>query len=475
MSSRTTVQKVKQTIQSYGMIQQGDKILVGVSGGADSVCLFHILYLLAQELGFTIAAAHLNHGLREAADEDEEFVKQLCYRYSTKVYTKREQVSLLADETGKTIEEAGRIARYHFFREISEREGYTYTATAHNRNDNAETVLLNLLRGSGIDGLCGIPYVREDGIIRPLLSVDREDIEAYCEENGLIFRTDESNTDSSYTRNRVRNELIPFLKEKFNPNIVDGLIGLSENVSEDAVFLNSYAERLFERLCSPMPNRPPLMLHIESLKMIQRSVQVRLVRLAVRKVNAQNNELSRKHIDSVLNLLQKSTGVGVDLPNKIRVEVQYGWLVFEKKSQNSRKDVKVLKKNEFCIAVGAEKSYNIEEIGKKFAFKVLDKETAPKEGQITLLDYESLKGMPLFLRSRRHGDKLAVFADGRKKSVKSLMIDKKIPREKRDEFLLLCNSTEVLAVLGIRVGEPYRVRQNTKKVLVITSEKMDSQ
>lgn len=475
VNSRKIVQKVKQTILEHSMIQHGDKVLIALSGGADSVCLFHIFYCLSKELNFSFAAAHLNHSLRDAADKDEEFVKQLCGAYGINIYTKKEDISQLAAKTGRTLEEAGRAARYIFFHEIAEKIGFTGIATAHNQNDNAETVLLNILRGTGTDGLCGIPYVREDGIIRPLLQVSRAEIEAYCVENDLNFRTDESNANNVFTRNRVRNELIPFLQEKFNPNIIEGLTNLTENVSEDAEFINSYAQRLFERLDSPMPKRTPIMLHIDSLRMIQRSIRTRLIRLAVSKVENHNVELSKKHVDSVQELLEKQTGTGVDLPNGLRAEVRYGWLIFEKKAQFVKKNVEISKKNEFCIEVDIEKSYNIKIIGKKFTFSVSDIGKMEKAEHITLLDYDAIQGIPLYLRSRRYGDKLSIYSDGRRKSIKSLLIDRKIPKEARDEFPLLCSGDEVLAITDIRVGEPYRVHKNTKRVLVITSEKIDGQ
>lgn len=475
MNSRATVQKVKQSILTHSMINLGDKVLVAVSGGADSVCLLHILYLLAQEMHFTIDVIHLNHSLRAAAEEDQLFVEQMCYFYGLNFYCKKEDIRRLAEETGKSLEEAGRAARYAFFKETMKKRGFSCVATAHNQNDNAETVLLNLLRGTGLDGLCGIPYTREDGIIRPLLHVTRAEIESYCTENDLNYRTDESNADNIFTRNRVRNELIPFLQRNFNPNIIDGLANLAENVSEDAEFLNSYARRLFERVNSPMPKRTPVMLHIDTLRMIQRSIQMRLVRLAMHKADKYCAEFGKNHLDSVLKLLEKPTGTGVDLPGDFRAEVRYGWLVFEKKEENVKKNADFLNKSEFCIEVEAEKSYNIEIIGKIFTFSVSDIGKAGKAEHITLLDYDVIKNRPICLRSRQYGDKLTVYEDGRRKTVKSLLIDKKIPREERNEFPLLCSGNEVLAIPDIRVGEPYRVRKNTKRVLVITSEKIESQ
>ena len=190
-SEKSVFQMVSATIFEKKMINKGDRILAAVSGGADSVCMLHVLNRLKSIIGFDVYCAHLNHNLRgEAADADEKFVIELCGRLGIPVFTKSVDVESLAKEKKMPLEEAGRFARYEFFDELSQRYRITKTATAHNKNDNAETVLMRILRGTGIDGLGGISYEREDGIIRPLLDVSRVEIEEYCKENKLDFCTD---------------------------------------------------------------------------------------------------------------------------------------------------------------------------------------------------------------------------------------------------------------------------------------------
>ena len=191
------LQKVQETICRHNMIKIGDKVLAAVSGGADSVCMFHVLNQLKDKLGFSVFCAHVNHCLRgESADADESFVEKLCGEYDVPFFSKRVDVARLATDKKLTLEEAGRLARYEFFEEISRKENISRIATAHNKNDNAETVLMRIIRGTDVDGLKGIAYVRDDNVIRPVLDISRKEIEEYCAENSLDFCTDATNSEN---------------------------------------------------------------------------------------------------------------------------------------------------------------------------------------------------------------------------------------------------------------------------------------
>ncbi len=459
------LQKVLNTIYGYNMIKKGDKILAAVSGGADSICMLYILNLLKDKLGFTLFCAHLNHELRgDAANRDEQFVIGMCERLGIKIFIKHENVDALAKQLGMTVEEAGRTARYAFFKELCEDEKINKVATAHNKNDNAETLLMRIIRGTGIDGLGGIPHVREDGVIRPLLDVTRVEIEKYCEENSLEFCTDATNKDNEYTRNRIRNKLLPFLEQEFNVDVVESLARLSENASADAEFLNGYAERLYERLGNPMQSRKPVVLHIESLQMLQKSIATRVIRLAAAEV-VKDLKLERKHIDDVFGLLKRQTGAAVDLPKGLRVEVRYGWLAFE--NEIEEKNTEVLKDGAFFTEVSVDNSYWIDALGKNISLKLENpKEYKPKINE-TMLDFDALGGETLFLRNRRSGDKIVWFKDGRMKKVKNILIDKKIPKKDRDKIPLLCTGSEVVAIVGDRVSEKYKINNETERALVL--------
>ncbi len=465
--SSSVTEKVKKIIIENKMIKKGDKVLVALSGGADSVCLTHILYVLSKELGFSVYSAHLNHGIRgEEADRDEKFAKDFCERLNIPFLSKTVKVIETAKEMGITVEEAGRQERYAFFNEVCKMGGQNVIATAHNSDDLAETVLMRIIRGTGIDGLFGIKYIREDGVIRPLLGVSRKEIEEYCEENKLNYCTDSTNSDNNYTRNKIRNELLPYLRENFNPNINESLINLSQSAKADSDFLNSYAKRLYMRLGSPMPNRKPVVLHIDSLNMVDEAIMSRLIITAAKEAMGEGFYLEKKHIRDIVSLSAKETGAMLNFPKGLTVHVKYGWLEFRNENEAQINETKKHFKNDYSTVIEPGNGYKIEgREGAVFVKRVLLSEYKKSAGDI-LLDEDKLNG-EIVLRNRRDGDKMAVFSDGREKKLKSIFIDMKIPREKRDDIPLICLDDEVLAIVGGRVSEKYKIDKNTERVWVI--------
>ena len=224
-------ENILKTIKKYELIESGDKVLIAVSGGPDSMCLLDVLNKLKAKLGIEIAVAHVNHGIRKEAKEETQYIKEYCSKYNIKIYVKYADVLSLAKEDKIGLEEEGRKVRYNFFNEVLEETGFNKIAIAHNMNDKAETVLMNIIRGAGSLGLKGIEAKRDNKYIRPLIETERCNIEKYCEENKLNPKLDQSNNDNTYTRNKIRNVLIPFIKEEFNPNIIKGINKLSEIVS----------------------------------------------------------------------------------------------------------------------------------------------------------------------------------------------------------------------------------------------------
>lgn len=459
--------KIKSLAAENKMLCKGDGVLVALSGGADSVCLLHSLLKLEKELGITVFAAHLNHMIRgKEAERDERFVTDFCRKNKVKLFKKSVDVPKLAKELGLSCEEAGRKARYNFFDEIKQKEKISKIATAHNKNDRAETVLMRIIRGTGIDGLSGIPKTREGGIIRPLLNVSREEIEAYAKENGLEYCTDSTNLKNDYTRNRIRNELIPYLKENFNPAVVDALVRFSEVAAEDAEFLNAYAKRLYKRINNPLPQKDPCVLHTESLLMVENSVKARLIRLAAAEAMKDGEfKLEQKHIKDIISLCKKTSGCGVDISAKLRVENQYGWLVFVNRTLNDEK--KSCGEEGFCIKVRPLETFFIEEINKEISFKIVDPKIYKKNPREVLADFDKLEGKQLMVRSRRTGDRMVCFADGGTKKIKSIFIDQKIPKGDRDKIPLLCADGEVVAVIGSRVSEKYKITKETRRALAV--------
>ncbi len=465
--SAVVTEKIKNTIKEYDMIKKGEGVLAALSGGADSVCLTHVLYTLSKEMKFSLSAAHLNHGIRGIeADNDEEFARNFCKGLGIAFYEKSVKAEEIAQNEGLTVEEAGRKARYEFFGEVCKQNGQTAIATAHNLDDRAETVLMRIIRGTGLDGLCGIKFTREDGVIRPLLNVSREEIEEYCRENGLGYCTDSTNSDINYTRNRIRNELLPYLREKFNPNITKSLVNLSESAAADSEFLNSYAKRLYHRIGSPMPNRKPVVLHIESIEMVDKAIIPRLIISAAKEAMGEDFALEKKHIEEILLVMNKETGTRLDLPKGLSVSVKYGWLEFNNNQNTNVSSAQKYFGRDYSVEIQPNNGYKIEGIsGTVYVKRTLMRDYKKSLGDV-LLDEDKLKG-EIVLRNRRRGDKMAVFEDGRQRKIKNIFIDMKIPREKRDDIPLICQGSEVLAIVGGRVSPKYKADKNSERIWVI--------
>lgn len=453
--------RIKNTILKHQLISEGDSVLVALSGGADSVCMLDLLVNLKEELNIKVAAAHLNHMIRGAeADRDEAYAAELCTKLSVPFFAERVNVPEISEKYGISEELAGRNARYDFLKKICKEKGYNKIATAHNRNDRAETLLMRVIRGTGIDGLGGIKYNRGDGVIRPILDIERCDIEKYCRDNDLHFCNDSTNSDSDYTRNRIRNELIPFIEDKFNPSIIDSLCALSDNSTEDADFINGYAKRLYDRINNPMPKRKPVLLDIESLKIIQDSIKNRIIRLAAKDAMGENYSLERVHVESIVDLTNKTTGAKAELPKGLIASVKYGWLEFSKAGED-------IKTQDFCYEI---------EIGNKISncefdldFNVVENDFNINKNQM-ILDYDMIENKNLLVRNRRRGDRMVFFKDGKTKKIKKYLIDKKIPQSERDRIPLLCADDEIIAIIGDRVAETYKINKNSRRGLVITYE-----
>ncbi len=467
--------KVLDTIEKHRLIEYGEGIVVGLSGGPDSVCLLHVLKNLSGRLGAKIFAVHVNHMLRgDEADADEEYCRELCRSLGIPFYSEKCDVAALAEKEGISVEEAGRIARYSIFEKYADRLGADKIAVAHNRNDQAETVLLNIIRGTGIDGLKGMDYVR-GRIIRPLLDADRSEIEAYCRENNLDTRTDRSNLESVYTRNRIRLELIPFLKENFNPSIVESLVRLAGNVREDAAFLNDKAYELYIS-CRLGDGRgmehegkgcSSIKLDAKRLGELSGAMAGRVVRFAIRDIKGDLDGIENVHVRDILKLCKGRTGTELHLPGGIRARFAYGGLeifsaAFEKGGEIGEIDVKVRVPGKTEVA----------DAGWIVETSVLlpkDIERCNDMGYNSLVqffDYEKLD-REIHLRNRRDGDVFKPLKGNGTKKLKKFFNEMKIPRHERDRIPLIATGNEIVWVVGHKISDKYKVTENTKTVLSI--------
>ncbi len=329
--------KVLNTIKKYDLIKNGDNIVVGVSGGPDSMTLLNILIELKQQINFNIIVAHINHMIRIEADEETKFVQEFCKEKNIKCFVKREKVEEIAKSEKIGTEEAGRKLRYGFFEKICINEKASKIATAHTANDNAETVLMNIMRGSGTTGLRGIEPKRDEKYIRPLIECTRFEIEQYCENEQLNPKIDKTNSENIYTRNKVRNMLIPFIEENFNPNIVASLNRLSDLAKLENEYIeketkNSYDKVLIEQNLGNniKEKKSSVILDLRKFNSLDLVIKNRLMLYTIGKVLGNSQNIERVHIEDLVKLCANNIGNKYLTPNKnIKVMVNNGKIYFE--------------------------------------------------------------------------------------------------------------------------------------------------
>lgn len=456
------LQKIIETIKGNAMFNKGDKIIVGVSGGPDSMCLLHILNTLRNTYFIDIVAAHLNHGLRgKDADEDEEYVKKFCEKNNIEFYSKRVNIDELSNTWGISSEMAGREARYSFFQELFRKLDANKIAIAHNANDQCETILMRIIRGTGLEGLEGIKPVRDGIYIRPLIKITRDEIEDYCDKNNINPRIDKTNLENIYSRNKVRLELIPYIKENFNSHIIEVVNRLGENIKVDNDFMEKKSKEFFGKYCIVAPNK----VKIKSEAFNEhKALLSRMIRKAFEVVKGNLVNLERVHVEYVISLQGGNTGKEIELPGGIRALNNYGEIILRKEDKNQIKrdlgiyQIDLNEKNK----IG---KFNIETsiLDKKFVEKV--KENSLEQ----YFDYQKINGN-ISLRYRKEGDKFQPLGMKGTKKLKDIFIDLKIPKELRDDIPIICIGEEIAWIVGYRISDKFKVDKSTNKILKIKLE-----
>lgn len=320
-------QKVLNTIKKYNMIKSGDKIVVGVSGGPDSICLLHILNKLKDEMNFKIYVAHINHMLRKEADEETEYVKKFCKKIEVECFVKKIDVEKIAKQEKIGTEEAGRKIRYEFFEEVLKKTNSNKITTAHNSKDKAETILLNIVRGSGISGLKGIEAKRNEKYIRPLIEIDRQEIEEYCKTNKLEPKYDGTNNENIYSRNKIRNELIPYIKNEFNPNIIKTLNRLSEVATDEDEYLKNITKNVYEKISEIQGEN--IVLNLKEFNKQELVIKRRVILYTINKCLNTINGIEKINIDDIIKMCDKNVGNKYLMPTKqIKVYLKKGKIYF---------------------------------------------------------------------------------------------------------------------------------------------------
>lgn len=307
--------KVIETIKKYNLIESGDRIVLGVSGGPDSISMLNILNEINDKCNFEIYVAHINHMIRDESDDDEKYVKQYCKKNNIQFFSKRIDVQQFANTNKIGTEEAGRKIRYEFFEEIMQKVNGNKIAIAHNKNDKIETIIMNLLRGSGLSGLKGIEPIRDNKYIRPLIECERQEIEKYCDINKLKPRIDKTNFENDYTRNKIRNIVIPYIKDEFNPNIIETISRLSELATAESNFIDSQAKKVYQNLLIEK-NEKKIVLKLKEFNSQDKVIKSRIILLVIKELIGTTQRIEKIHIEDIIKLCNNNIGNKFLTPNK---------------------------------------------------------------------------------------------------------------------------------------------------------------
>ena len=324
-------QKVLNTIKQYKLIENGDRVVVGVSGGPDSISLLDILNKFQKNniINFEIIVAHINHQIREEADSDEEFVKEYCEKNQINFFTKRIDVIKYANNNKMGLEEAGRKIRYDFFDEILKKEDANKIAIAHNKNDKAETIIMNIIRGSGISGLRGIEPIRDEKYIRPIINCERYEIEKYAEDNKLNPRIDKTNFENDCTRNKIRNIVLPYVKKEFNSNIVETLNRLSLVAAETDEYIKRQVIEEYNKI-KVEENADKIVLNLKEFNLKDILIRKKILIYTISKVLGNSQNIEKVNVEDIIKMCEKNIGNKYLMPNKnIKVLVNKGKIFFE--------------------------------------------------------------------------------------------------------------------------------------------------
>ena len=457
------VVRAKATIEKYNMIGAGSSVLAAVSGGADSVALAHVLSRLTPALDFRLQLAHLNHGIRgDESDADAAFVEEVASGLGASIITEKVDARALAEAERRSLEDACRQARRRFLLHAAEESGCSVIATGHHSDDQAETVLLRLMRGTGVTGLAAIQPVTPEGFIRPLLECRRRDIRRFLGESEIPYREDSSNLDMMYMRNRVRHELIPLLERQFSPAIVDVLCRVSSNMADvdkllSQIGLKALNEAAVESECDRMS------LDLSRLRSYDEITWRYVFRMAYRALVGDSQGLTHGHLQSMVDLVRRRpTGTAIHLPGGIRARKGYG-VVQVYRERPARKPGQV----ERTVRVPG--VTRVPELGGALETQLIHKEDLPPDLRTTaptvaFFDMMEISS-PLSVRVRKEGDRIQPFGFHGTKKLKDLLIELKVPLEVRDRLPLLTDGQGVLWVAGVKRSDRAKILPSTTDIL----------
>ncbi|MDO5382558.1 MAG: tRNA lysidine(34) synthetase TilS [Eubacteriales bacterium] len=489
------ISKVTDFIQLNKMFDDCRHIVVGISGGADSVCLIMALkeYVESNKLPITLHGVHVNHGIRQEAENDEKFARDLCEKSGIEFLSYNIDCKKLAQNRRQTVEEAGRTERYRIFSEVAGKYEKSRIAVAHHKNDQAETLIMNISRGTSVKGLCGIRPVR-DNIVRPLLCVTRRQIEEFLQERNQSYVTDATNYDNDYTRNSVRNVVIPYLEEHVNKGIVNNIASLSRNVSQVWDYIDKQAQKAYDS--SVCTQDTQTVIYIDTFSEEDVVIRKAVIHRCLVEMSGSAKDIYSVHVDMVEALVNNLSGKSVDVAYSITAVRQQDAILLKKKV--GRKETENIELTSAGITEKdtREESFNISvdlselkdsmyvEINRKiyfadnkdvllkgihFELKDNNENTIKyyNNAYAKMFDYDRINHT-LNVRTRQTGDEIRISKDGMLKKMKKELIDRKVPQRFRKDVVMLCSDNEVLWAVGVRRGESRLVEKDTSKVLVVS-------
>ncbi len=530
------LRKVEYFIQQNELLSNKDRVVMGISGGADSMCLLELMCRMKNQYSLQLVAVHVNHGIRgETAETDAQYVVEECEKRCVECRVIFCDVPKLAAEFGQSVEEAGREARYSAFYQVAEEFGGAKIAVAHNRNDSAETFLFHAFRGTGLAGLCGI-LPRRGNIIRPLVCATRSEIEKYLADAGILYRTDETNFLLDYTRNCIRHSILNVAVEQVNAKAVEHLANVAEELAGVVEVLRRQTLEIYHKIADDIeePAAFRVQISIHEWEHLPRVIGDEVLLYALEKLAGERKNIGRVHVNQLRDLAHGMSGRQVSLPYQMIARRSYNILEIskEKLTAGNKKNLfvpaedMIQKTDKFqviseesaaetnksecisekrtsqtndcfttknanlemqkwdedfgfpCMPVQSsaeEKQCEITKLPFQLEFggwifslrKIAYEKNAeiPKNGYTKWFDYDKISNT-LTLRTRREGDYMVIHKDGMKKSLKSLLIDRKIHWRERDNILLLTAGSRVLWAVGVRSENGLYVSENTKHILV---------
>jgi len=445
------IKRFKEIIENYNLIEKNDTIIIGSSGGPDSQFLTYMLNEIKVEYNLNLILAHLNHLHRKEASKDENLVKETAKKLDIKFQIKRASMDEYARANKISSEDAGRRLRYAFFNEIAQKYPGAKIAIAHNKNDQAETMIMRMIRGTGIDGLCAMAY-KSSNIIRPILSIEKREIINYLDQNSISYAYDKTNGENDYTRNYIRNEVIPKM-ENVNPQAVDNLYNLSELLKNDLYIIESRVDEAYDYAIKSV-NNYNISFDKNRFESLDDSLKSRVLRRAILKLKGDLKDFSKENIDQFLNVISLDNGKESVKDNLTFIKNYRTYDLYINQSINLGKTSELLSIDNILNFNG-------------LIFKAtLDDKINKNDKYTAYFDCDKIK-FPLTIRYRQNGDKFKPYGMNNNKKLKDFFIDEKVDRNLRDKIPLIISNDEIIWIVGHRVSNDFKVDKTTSNILKI--------